>query len=101
MKRGENAIEAILPGFHQRLGAAGGTTVWVGLDMIVHEAGGLALDWAGLARDYVPAGRILVSLSGGPGAPDARPAKCAATRRDFDPRWVSIRPLGKTHVYPS
>ena len=55
MKRGENAIEAILPGFHQRLGAAGGTTVWVGLDMIVHEAGGLALDWAGLARDYVPA----------------------------------------------
>ena len=27
MKRGENAIEVILPSFRQRLGAAGGTTV--------------------------------------------------------------------------
>ncbi|MDA0340852.1 MAG: hypothetical protein O3B74_04545, partial [Proteobacteria bacterium] len=40
MKRGENAIEAILPGFRQRLEAAGGTTVRVGLEMIVHEGGG-------------------------------------------------------------
>jgi 2-polyprenyl-6-methoxyphenol hydroxylase-like FAD-dependent oxidoreductase len=40
MKRGENAIETILPGFRQRLAAAGGTTLRVGLDMRSYEGGG-------------------------------------------------------------
>jgi 2-polyprenyl-6-methoxyphenol hydroxylase-like FAD-dependent oxidoreductase len=40
MKRGEMAIEGILPGFRERLAAAGGTTLRVGLDLIYFEGGG-------------------------------------------------------------
>jgi 2-polyprenyl-6-methoxyphenol hydroxylase-like FAD-dependent oxidoreductase len=40
MKRGELAIENILPGFRGRLAAAGGTSLRVGLDFRVFEGGG-------------------------------------------------------------
>lgn len=40
MKRGELAIEGILPGFRDALAAAGGTTLRVGLDFQVFEGGG-------------------------------------------------------------
>ena len=40
MKRGEIVIETILPGFRQRLAAAGGTTMHVGLDFRAYEGGG-------------------------------------------------------------
>jgi 2-polyprenyl-6-methoxyphenol hydroxylase-like FAD-dependent oxidoreductase len=40
MKRGEMAIETILPGFLDRLAVAGGTTVRVGLDMVRFDGGG-------------------------------------------------------------
>lgn len=40
MKRGEIAIETILPGFRDRLAAAGGTIIRAGLDFSIHEGGG-------------------------------------------------------------
>jgi 2-polyprenyl-6-methoxyphenol hydroxylase-like FAD-dependent oxidoreductase len=40
MKRGELAIESILPGFRESLAEAGGTTLRVGLDFRVFEGGG-------------------------------------------------------------
>ena len=40
MKRGEIAIETVLPGFRDRLAAAGGQTMRVGLDMRFYEGGG-------------------------------------------------------------
>lgn len=40
MKRGEIAIETVLPGFRERLASAGGTTMRVGLDMRFYEGGG-------------------------------------------------------------
>lgn len=40
MKRGELAMEGLLPGFRERLAAAGGTTLRVGLDFRVFEGGG-------------------------------------------------------------
>jgi 2-polyprenyl-6-methoxyphenol hydroxylase-like FAD-dependent oxidoreductase len=40
MKRGEIAMETILPGFRDRLAAAGGTTLRVGADLVYFEGGG-------------------------------------------------------------